>query len=262
MLKLQTLKKRKANEWIDRLIEITDGTEINDFELKRIEQEARKLLNGPNSQQSDSYEVLGVIAALRQNPAEVRTFFDAAIRLADAESYPVRVSNKVIALQRTYNLRESLEISLSLSERYPDNLDLLQLAHTCALTALKLGVVMELDNRAKALNHSLSVPDDNDNAVDIEPLMNLMGRSGITDNQLLERIEVAASVLEKRKLRFFGNQFFTLSNGESAYKFLSMISPEEAAEVSFEIAEVIIETFDDPLSSVLTISCIPDERYA
>lgn len=253
---MQKAPALKSNELLDRINSIIESDALDELELKRLELEARSLISSNiNEIKSSGYEILGTLAAIKLDHAKVLEYFNAATMLANSEQLLTRSENMVAALQNTYQFRDALKRSIELSDNNPDNLDVLYAALSTATLSLNTKSITALNHHAFLLGQ----PKDNYSVANIEAMIQLMDKLQVDDEDLLQRLEVISEVMMSMKFRFKSIFFSILDTGEASYKFVVPTTAETAASISFQIADALVDKFEDTLSDVITFSCIPSK---
>lgn len=246
-------KQLKSNELIDRLNVCTTSHFLDEMELRRIQQQAAKLTEQGGAFAASGYFLLGAISAIRVNKAEVDRCFKAALMLSDADNYPVYKLNYVIASQRTYGIRQAADLCQELATSYPDDIGILKQAIDCADAACRFELGKSLRVRLTALD----VDHEDDSTRNVGPMLSRMTDFGLSEDDLLARIEVAGGLLLDKGFRYMGTELFIDDSGESLYSFKLIINSSTAADLNFEIAEELVGRFSDPMENVLSICVVP-----
>ena len=111
-------RARTASKLIDRLTALAVANHIPELELRRIDRDARGLMD---SDAIGAHIVLGGLAALRERSGEVREHYRIASELSGG-SLLVR-HNHSVALLRAGEITEALEVARETLEQHPDDAD-------------------------------------------------------------------------------------------------------------------------------------------
>jgi hypothetical protein len=251
------MRQPKADELVDRLNHFIDAPLLDELELKRIEQDASRLTDKAQSREAiaSGYFVLGAVAAMRMNVAEVDRCFKAAIGWADPASAVVCRLNYVVAAQRTYQSEKSVALARELADSNPDDIEIQRQALDSAETAMDFELADHFRTRLLALG-----VESEGGFMNANVLLSKMAQLGVGASDLRERLDVAGSVLASHKLRYMATDMFVSDSGESLYRYATFVNADQMADLNFEIAETLAERFEDPLESVLAIGVTAYER--
>lgn len=246
-----------SNTLLDRLMVLERG-EHDDLEVRRIVQDANKLVKAGGDLTAQGYGVLGAVASYQLDPAEVERCFKNAIAQSDPDNFVVFQLNRSIALHRVYKQREALKLIADVIHRHKDNLMLIREGIRLASCALQFEQLKEFRDLLELLHCEMPT----DVALtDYEELLFMAKQSemGITSDDIVKRIDAAGETLLRQKVRFGSVNLRVTSDGECNYQFCVKVSPQEAAELTFTIADRLVEQFEDPMEKLLTFSVFPFE---
>jgi hypothetical protein len=159
--------------------------------------------------------------------------------------------NFCVLARRVGLLAETRRVADSLLSRYPDDLKVLGLVDQVASTCCDFDLLMEVRSRISRLGAKWQGPDH----AKFEPVLRLAKSMSISVNQIVERLEAAATILQRAREPIFGAMFDISPDGTVAYAFGLDASVVELTDYSLSIVDVLIEKFDDPLADLITISC-------
>ena len=135
----------KANELIQRLVELSGGPALDEVSLSRIVRDAKTLMK---SDPVGARILLGGAAALRGDAEETRHQFRAALTI---EKTLVPLFNYSIALSLLEEHSEAFEVTTNALKRYPDDLHLLNHGIKIALESAKFLSARDLADRWDSL---------------------------------------------------------------------------------------------------------------
>lgn len=273
------LKSLINSSLLDRLNALLEQNVIDEVELLRLEKAADKVAD-----KNLAYTLLGALSAIKFDATNVYKNFNAALRYStSSENHLYTQSNQAVALQRIYKFKESAQLIYQVHDNYRDNLGILDTATSLCTAALQFHKLKELNIRSDKLGHDNHiagvklVKKVNDNSTQTSDsrskitdkskksdtkncsnIVELLDRHKITEDELGDRVDAAAQVLFENKIPFRGYNLLALDNGEFMYRFYLDVSPEKAAELNFQIADKLIDSFDNTLFNIFTISCTPN----
>lgn len=246
-----------SNLLLDRLMLLERGCH-NDLEVKRITHEAEKLIRAGGDFVAQGYGVLGATAAYQLDPDKVRSCFKNALCYSDPDNLVTFQLNRSIALHRVYQQAEALKFVLEAIDSNRDHLQLLQEGMRLSAAALQLDRLADLRELLSRLG--ASAPSDLGITELEEKRFNTRRlKLGIEYSEILERIDTAGEVLLSNKVRFGSVHAYVLPNGECNYRFNAKTTPEEAAELTFLIADHLVARFENAFEDLLTIAVFPFE---
>ena len=180
----------------DHLVAMAHTRDLNEFDLKHAEREARKLLQVDALQ---AHTALGAVAALRYEEHEVHTRHKTALNLSHRA--PRALLNYAVSLRRIGRFDESREATLEALAQAPSDPALLQLSVTASVRS---GHFLE----AKRLQDDLMVPSTKRSIqppVDPKPglteLCAAIKRNLFSEHGLQQVIAIATETLRAHKMR-------------------------------------------------------------
>ena len=246
-----------SNLLLDRLMLLERGCH-NDLEVKRITHEAEKLVRAGGDFVAQGYGVLGATAAYQLDPDKVRSCFKNALCYSDPDNVVTHQLNRSIALHRVYQQAEALKLVLEAIDSKRDHLQLLQEGMRLSAAALQLDQLANLRELLSRLGES--APSDlGISELEEQRFNSRRLKLGIEYSEILERIDTAGEVLLSNKVRFGSVHAYVLPNGECNYRFNTKVTPEEAAELTFLIADLLVARFENAFEDLLTIAVFPYE---
>lgn len=258
----QKLKNSKLSDLIGRLNKLITQRTVDQVELARVRKEADALLDTPN--RATGYMILGVISTFQFDPAALNRYFDAALRTASSDILFNIRANRALACRRIYMMKESADLFYELHAEYRDHLELLTDAIASCAAGLQFSRLAILNEHLAKLNQTSDQSTDNSrsraNQKSFVPLLNLLQQRNLTEEDLQTRLTVASNLLRACKLPYKATSINVLDSGEISYKFVLQTTLDRAAELSFEIALEMVDAFEDPLSDIITFSCMTDEH--
>lgn len=240
----------KANELIDELILLVDKRSPDQLSLARIEREGRQLLQSRVTPEL-AHMVLGTAAALKFDIDGFRDHF--RIAQQNSSSPTIRTNFAVMAL-RLGLLKDAYGIVASLMGSYPDNLTTLGVAREVALAALQFDKMYEIQERLTRLQAKQET-----GYIEISRLSESTERAkrmGIQGDAILDRLEVASSILREAREPVFSRLFDIGLDGRFSYSLGVKCDVDTLCDLNFRIVDRMIESFDDTYSDLFTIGCL------
>ena len=225
----------KAVELFETLNSIWLGSEVDDLVLRRIEREARTMMNAA-PQHANS--VLGAVAALEGRSDDVRKHFNIALQQSgsSAEVY----GNYSSSLQRIGEIDESFEMAKRAFERAPDKPDVLRGVIACALNAGKFREASAFQGRLARLSAKRLEPN--------EQLATMLGdavdRSAFREESVQEVLRITHDILKAEGIRRIAYSTLVAEAGctdSFLYKVHIFASPDRAADLNETLAERVAE---------------------
>lgn len=228
----------KAVELFETLNSIWLGTEVDDLVLRRIEREARTMMNAAPQ---DANSVLGAVAALEGRSDDVRKHFNIALQQSgnSAEVY----GNYSTALQRIGEMDESFEMAKQAFERAPDEPDVLRDAISCALNAGKFREASAFQARLAKL--SANRPEPNEQLATM--LGDAVNRGAFREESVQQVLRITHEILKAGGIRRIAYSTLVAETGctdSFLYKVHISASPDRAADLNETLAERVAEEPD------------------
>jgi hypothetical protein len=250
-------KKDKYSDVFERLNFLQALYLVDQFELKRLKREA-ETFKANASDRGVGYFLLGALCSLEFDLEGTKSNFQASLATIDQDKLTATLINQATVLQNIYQFKDSADIYLDLHNLYRDDTHLLRHAIVASVKTLYLDKWDELMVDAQKLNFD---PFDNTTYTrtgsdDQKSAIRLIKSMGIPYSDVSDRVQSAGDYLFSRKLKYRGSLTHILKTGEISYQFFLDVSTSEAAQVSLDVAMHLIENFEDPLSDLITISCL------
>ena len=231
----------KASDLIEKLASIATAHSVNEFEVARIQQQARQLMS---VDAVGAHTVLGCVAALKGDATAVRRHHNITLRLsADAGvSHNYAVSLALLEMNE-----EALEILMSALDKAPDDLDLLRHAIRLALQSGHSAKANALCERWEQL-----VPDrPNDLADSANELADAVKRGDFREEAIREVLGILNSIQRTDNVRGAGSSLWRDPTDPRSFLYERLIHapPAKAAAMNVEFADRIAERsdlMDDP----------------
>lgn len=142
----------KASELADRVAQIGQEAVIDEFALRRIAADARKLMP---ADAANAHAVLGRVAALQWDVEGLRRHYRSAISLGDPALSRWDYSTSLFLVGE---VKESYEIAHDAWQKAPDNLSLLDDLIASALHVARFGEAQALGDRRRKLAPNRDLP--------------------------------------------------------------------------------------------------------
>lgn len=193
--------------------------------------------------------ILAALHSLEFEIAGLEKHFRIARQLSPSRNIPFNFC--VLAL-RVGLLAETRREADALLSRYPDDVDVLSIVEDVACGCCDFEMLFEVRGRLERLGKPFK-------GIDHKKFLPVMDRAkamGISVDQIVARLETAASVLREANEPIFGHMFDITPEGTFAYSFGVDANVAELTEYSLSMADVLVEKFEDPLADLITISCL------
>lgn len=179
----------KANKLIESINEMLfDG--VNNERLEEIIADTAKMKD--IGLYTDAYNVLGMIAALHGDSAEVDRLFEAAMRSGGRE--PFTLGNYAAALNNLDRKADAVKIIDEKLDMAPDNLNVIKTAIEFHREAYDIDGVRELMARCETLGQPII---DSDMEHELNKVEALMKNHNVIWSDVASRVELASSVLHR-----------------------------------------------------------------
>lgn len=236
----------KSTELVDKLKELTDERRPSALVLQRLRREAQSLMK---SSAADAHMVLGTLDALEFDVHGYLDHYRVAMQLSPERS--LRVNFCVIG-RRVLALREIYREAAALLESYPDDLHVLRVVEDAFFHCGDVAAVFGVHERRLKLGDTFV----RGAITKWLPFLALAERMQVNGGDVLDRIDVAAGVLRDAKEPVFGVLFDIGSDGVAAFSYSVEAPASELTDYSIAMADAIIDRFENPLSDLITISCL------
>jgi hypothetical protein len=193
--------------------------------------------------------LLGSLDALEFDLDGVKDHFRIAQQLSAERIIPF---NFCVVGRRVGLIADIRRAADGLLSRYPDDVKVLNLVSEVAAICCDFGMLFEARERADRLGKPIEGMDSRR----FVPVVANAEELGISTDDIVERLQAAASVLTKAREPNFGALFDVSPEGTLAYSFSLDASASELTNYSLSIADVLLDRFQDPLSDLITISCL------
>jgi hypothetical protein len=238
----------KSSELIDQLRPLLTQRRPSELAVRKIRVEAEKLIKQGKSP-ADGHMLLGSIDALEFDVGGFVSHFRIAQQLSSSRNIPF---NLCVMARRIGCFNEARRVADSLLSHYPDDVAILNLVNEVGGLCCDFEMLFEARERLERLGK----PAEGIDRRKFLPVCALRNSLGVTTDQIVERLEAAVSVLVDAREPNFGAVFDVSPEGTLAYGFGVDASATELAEYSLTIADVLLDRFEDPLSHLITISCL------
>ena len=226
---------KRANELIQRLVELSGGPALDEVSLSRIVRDAKTLMA---SDSVGARILLGGAAALRGDAEETRRQFRVAL---STENTLVPLFNYSIALSLLEEQSEALEVTINALQKYPDDLHLLNHGIKIALESANFLSARDLSDRWDALapdrpNRLSTVARQIAKAIDVEAF----GEQGVR-----KIFRILAATQRGEGLRTESTSFSSYGDSDSfLYQRAIYAEPTLAASLNERLADQIAARSD------------------
>lgn len=232
----------KAQELVRRLTTIADAEELNDWGIRRLEREARALMD---ADAVAAHIVLGGVAALKGEVAAVREHHRIALQLSGNSVEALR--NGAASLSRVGEMNEAFEAILQAHERIPDDPDTLNAAISMAVQSAHFQRARELYRRWRELVPDVPLEDETSAHKAADAVENRV----FSEERAQKVVQLAHHVRRSAKVRGAGGSVLALHGEPDSFLFEIKVrtSSECAVELNEKFANRIVtdeELMTDP----------------
>lgn len=247
-----------ANLEINKIIEdsVTEmhAFQINDLKLRQISRALDKLWDAKLITPAQFHIARGFIAAARHDRVEAVAAVKNALQLAPRD--PIAQANALSVFSTFCCVRDAVSLMELMFEQLPDNKSALRdiILHASELMQYQLAA------RALARYDNISM---NTSAEASERRINLISELKMAkeydfkDEDLAALIETAVDAVRARGREVYRNSRTKLRNNTSILYLHVDADPLACAHLNFDIADALVEKFEDTKADVLTIMCRP-----
>lgn len=243
---------KKSSELIKQLNKLTVQETPSEFELRRIQSEAKKLIS---VDAAGSYLLLGMVHALREQPEEMRAAHENAIRLASQEDLVDAYDNYSVSLDRLGFRDESYKI-LKKAYQYAQNDP--SLVGRLVNLALLTGYFNEAVEWEKAYS-KLKPSEPHTHRFTILKLEDFITARGLRDEITSAYIKTACDLLQDYGITKYIQEGEIHEDGESEWIGLSFCmdeSTDKIRELQFELYDILAT-----LPEVIELGALVSIRY-
>ena len=226
-----------AEELVARLTTIADAEELDERGIRRLEREARALMN---SEPVAAHTVLGGIASLEGDVAKVDEHHRIAMQLSGISVEALR--NDAASLSRVGKIGEAFEAMLQAHERVPDDRDLLHAAISMAVQSAHFR-----QGRALCRQWNKLLPDQPMTAeADIHKAAKAVDNGMFTEEGAQRVVRLAHEVRRAAKVRTAGASVLALDGEPDSFLFEFKVhtSSKHAVGLNENFADRIVSDDD------------------
>ena len=227
----------RAEELVARLTTIADAEELNEWGIRRLEREARALMN---SEPVAAHTVLGGIASLEGDVAKVDEHHRIALQLSGNSVEALR--NGAASLSRVGKIGEAFEAMLQAHERVPDDRHLL---HAAILMAAQSAHFRQ--GRALCRQWNKLLPDQPmADEADIHSAAKAVDNGMFTEEGAQKVVRLAHEVRRTAKVRTAGGSVLALDGEPNSFLFEFKVrtSSKHAVGLNEDFADRIVSDDD------------------
>ena len=214
----------EASELADRVARMGEEPVIDEFALRQIAEDARRLMS---VDAASAHAVLGQVAALRWDVAELKQHYRSAISLGDPVMSRWRYSTALFLVGET---EESYEAVCDAWQRAPDNLDLLDELIATAVRCARFQEAQELCDHRRKLAPKGDLP----LAPVIQELVRAVQQGHFSEEGARDVLRAADSL--RRDVRIRPNGVIVtpsrLDRGSFLYEYRLIAPPNEAGKLN------------------------------
>lgn len=240
----------KLADIVETLIRLSAVESPNALEVNRIRREAQALITTGSDAQS-GYAIIGMVDALVFKTDESIASFKNALKLGYDSTH---VANFAVALERLGKISMAWELLSKEYPKHPMDIELHRHAHRVAILTFNVEAKLEIEGILKKLMIDTKPLEDQ---AELKAFSERLSRHGKSLADARAVMECAVSYLVSKKIAVRAESFKNFGDGQLAVYLHVGKTPEQAAELSFGLAETLVSDFPDPMDEHLTISCLP-----
>ena len=240
----------KTNDLIDQMRPLLSERRPSELAVRKIRLDAEKLVRS-GVDPAQGHMILGSLDSLEFNVEGVKNHFKIAQQLSPDRVIPF---NYCVVGRRIGLMGEIRKTADSLLSRYPDDLKVLNLVNEMAGVCCDLEMMFDARERSSRLGQDLNL-----GAIQQSKFIPVASRAkklGISTEEIVARLDVAGATLRDSREPCFGAIYEVSPEGTVAYSFGLEASSAELTEYSLAIVDALVDAFSDPLSDLITISCL------
>ncbi len=223
--------------------------------IQQIEIRAMRLQNLKQAPRQLSLSVLFLTAYAQNNRARAEEHIEAVLEL---QRVAVEIMQNALTVYQSFgSFRKAVTLMERMIDAFPDTKAAIQSAMMNAQFCCQLSRALELEVRY--MNLSVNDKFEVDQRMHRSTIdgVELLRQSGLNDSDILARVETAVETVRGAGREVLRTSRFILDDGSYICQLYIDASPTDCAELSFLIADALVEQYADPGASVLSISCRP-----
>jgi len=242
------------NSILTEIATLVDATDVDHLKLARLERDLAKIWQASAITAADYHMTRALLsmAKRRTQPA-----LDAAREALRWTSGNAIVENNCLTVMTTVMaIDDAIRLIRLIVARHPDDLDALKGAIIKASDVLQFSLAVELLEKFNKLTTNLDSVSDV-RRKHILTCRDAMIRHKLTDEDLAARLKVAVDALRKKNFEAWRSSRLVLDDGCLIYYVHVDADPDRCAELNFDIADALVEEFEDTGADFVSIACRP-----
>lgn len=248
------LQAKKIDEIMLDLSRLLAKPDFDVLQLRRLELAVQRLWDSKAIDAVDYYVSKAFFAIGKQQRQSAMDAANNVLRLAPGD--PVARFNALTIMVGLIELDQAVPLIKSLAASHPDDKDLAKDLIIKGADLLQFNLVRELFRAYDALSVN-NGPVNSVRRATAERALEAMDRYGLTDEDLAALMKSAAKALRDRGYDVFRSSRRTLSDGCIVYYLHVNASPDVCAELNFDIADALVEQYEDPCGEFVSFACRP-----
>lgn len=242
------------NAIVDGIIARVDDSEVDTFGIARLERDLAKLWAASAINVANYHMTRAMLSMIKRNNDAAVVAAREAVRWAGGD-YAV-LGNCLTVMSTALEMEDAVQLIRTISKQFVDDKNALRDTILKSADLLQFSTSVDLIEKFEKLNIN-SAPEPRILRQLIASSRDAMTQLGFRDEDLANRLAVVGKTLRKQKLDIWRSSRITLSDGTFMYFVHVNADADRCAELSFDIAEALVESFEDPGSDLFTISCRP-----
>jgi hypothetical protein len=245
---------RALHPLLDAIIARVDDAVVDALGIARLERDLAKLWKASAVSTSEYHMTRAMLAMLKHNNDAAVEAAREAVRWS-AGDFVVQ-NNCLTVMSTALEVSEAVDLMHGIIRRNADNIEVVRDLIVKASDLLQFCTASDLIDRFEKLNVNC----------DSEPKLlrriivrtkDAMTQQGFTDDDFTRRLIVARDIVRNKGFNIWRSSRTTLSDGTFMYFIHVDADSDRCAELSFDVADALVEAFEDPGSELATIACRP-----
>ena len=221
---------RKTTALVNSLKGLERAERVDDLALKRLRREAQTLMK---VDAVGAHSILGAMAGIEGNAAQVRKHYEIALQISARESEVL--TNYAAALSKAGKMNDAFKTVTEAHERHPDDLSILQDAINIAAQGARFREGRVLCERRRKLRPE----GPHDDEATMIALTEAVGREAFDEEAAQEVVQIAHEIRLAAGARYAGSGPAPVYGEPDTFGFdiLVRVPPTEAADLNAALAE-------------------------
>lgn len=248
------VQAKQIDEIMSDLTRLLHKPDYDVLQLRRLEIAVQRLWESSAISAVEYHAMKAFFAIAKQ---QRQNALDAAINVVQlAPNDPVAGLNALTIFVGIVEIDRSIPLVKSLAMTQRDDKQLLKSLIIKGTDLMQFNFVKGLFERFDALSiNDVPVKSFRRNAA--ECTLEAMNRYGLTDEDMAARLKVAAEALQQKGFDVFRGTRRTLSDGSIVHYMHVNADADTCAELNFDIADALVNQFEDPCGELVSFACRP-----